>query len=297
MAWQRRDWVLSGPGLFWVGWLVTGAVLFSASNRAAAHYTESYAPAIAVLGAVGLVEGWRLGSRDGAIAPLPGAIALPLAVIGLLAFAYFRHGDYAALSGPAFVAPGAIGVVAAVIALGLQWWPVRPLLSDALRGAAVASVVGISLLTSLWITFEAPRGGQITRPNPLDYARAAEPPPVERQVPAEAMVAHAERLAPGTTYAFATTDINDAGESVAFTGASTLPIWNEYQRALVLEPAELGRRFAAGEVPFMLVEVSRQRSGLLSRVMPVIEAHCSTTTIRGASSRFYDTWDCRPEAQ
>jgi len=290
--WQRRDWVLRGPGLLWLAWLLTGTVLFSASNRAAAHYTESYTPAIAVLAAVGIVEGWRLGSRGN-------VIPLQLALIGVLAFARFRYDDFEALSTSTFLTVGAIGVVAALapfvsLARRRQRFPI---VRDVLRATSVTTVLGISLLTSLWITFDAPGGGQISRPNPLDYTRADEPPPLARQVPAEPMVAHANREAPGTRYAFATTDINDAGESIAYTGASTLPIWNEYQRVPVLEDDDLAARFASGEVPFVLVDVGRQRGGLLSEVMPIIEAHCSITAIQGASSRFYETWDCRPEAQ
>jgi len=64
-----------------------------------------------------------------------------------------------------------------------------------------------------------------------------------------------------------------------------------------IDEAELAALFTSGDVPFVLVEVSRQRGGLLSGIMPTIEAHCSTTNVRGATSRFYQTWDCRPEAQ
>lgn len=289
-AWKRRDW-LNGPGLLWAAWLITGAVLFSASNRAAAHYTESYAPAIAVLSAVGIVEGWRLAARGN-------VLPLHLGVIALLVFARVSYEDFEPLSTNWFLAVGAVGMMASLLALvarsrGGDRSPL-PALRTTLRGASVAAVLAISLLTSLWITFDAPRGGQITRPNPLDYTRADEPPPTQRQVPAEAMVAHAERQAPGTPYAFATTDINDAGESIAYTGASVLPIWNEYQRVPVLHEDALAARLAAGEVPFVLVEIGRQRGGLLSEVMPTIEAHCSITRIPGATSRFYDTWDCRP---
>lgn len=294
VLWRRRDWLLEGPGLLWTGWLLTGAVLFSASNRAAAHYTESYAPAIAVLAAVGIVEGWRLAMRGN-------VLPLHLGLITLLIFARVRYSEFDALSTNAFLTVGALGTMALLPAVILrrqrQSRRARPMLRQALRGIGVAAVLGISLLTSLWITVDAPRGGQITRPNPLDYTRADENPPIERQVPAEAMLAHAEREAPGTRYAFATTDINDAGESIAYTGASTLPIWNEYQRVPLFEEGELAERFTSGEVPFVLVEVSRQRSGLLSGVMPTIEAHCTVTTVRGASSRFYEVWDCRPAAQ
>lgn len=289
-AWQRRDWILNGPGLLWTSWLVTGAVMFSASNRAAAHYTESYAPAIAVLGAVGIVEGWRLANRGN-------VVPIHLGVIALLIFARVRYEEFEPLSTNAFLAVGAVGMMASLLAVisrnrGRDRRSL-PLVRNLLRGTSVTAVLAVSLLTSLWITFDAPGGGQITRPNPLDYTRADEPPPTVRQVPAEAMAAHAEREAPATRYAFATTDINDAGESIAYTGESVLPIWNEYLRMPILEESDLDDLFASGDVPFVLVETNRQRGGLLADVMPVIERHCSTTNIRGASSRFYETWDCR----
>ena len=74
VLWRRRDW-LDGPGLFWLAWALTGVALFSFSNRAAAHYTESYAPALAVLGAVGVVELWRAREAWRSVALPPGQMA------------------------------------------------------------------------------------------------------------------------------------------------------------------------------------------------------------------------------
>ena len=49
--------LLNGPVLFWMTWFLTGLVLFSFSNRAPAHYIESFAPAIAIMGGLGIVRG------------------------------------------------------------------------------------------------------------------------------------------------------------------------------------------------------------------------------------------------
>ena len=82
VVWRRRDW-LDGPGLFWIAWCLTGLALFTVSNRAAAHYHESYAPALAVLIGVGLVEAGRLRDRWRALV-LP-SIVLAAALVGWVA--------------------------------------------------------------------------------------------------------------------------------------------------------------------------------------------------------------------
>ncbi|MEE8336469.1 MAG: glycosyltransferase family 39 protein, partial [Dehalococcoidia bacterium] len=129
VLWRRRDW-LDGPGVFWLAWALTGVVLFSFSNRAAAHYTESYAPALAVLGAVGVVERWR--AREAWR-----SVALPLAMLALLWFAFSSTRGFPPIAGrTAELAFWGLVVSTVALVLGARLGP-RPSLG-VLRALVVA---------------------------------------------------------------------------------------------------------------------------------------------------------------
>ena len=270
VLWRRRDW-LDGPGLLWVGWGVTGMVLFSASNRAPVHYTEAYAPALAILGAVGLVEAWRL--RRGWLAAV-----LPLEAALLLAVGWIAMRNYPPLlDGAKPVAVlGVATAIAALLAVALRArLPLRAAPAvDALRLLPAAAALVSMLVVAGWIALEAPRGGAITRPNPVIYAHERPPDVPGRRVPAEAALRAMGVGGEGARYAFAIDGINRAGEAIAFTGASVLPLWNEYQRRPVLEAEALGALLAAGEVPYLLFDSLRSDRALLTGVFEVLARHC-----------------------
>ena len=293
VALRRRDWLLNGPGLFWSVWLLTGIVFFSASNRAAAHYTESYAPAIAVLAGVGIVEAWRARGRWG-------GLLLPIGLALLLTFALLAYRELAPLRTQVYAVSG-IGLVTALV-LALWAAPSEGRVNDggattdianAMRAIAVAAILAVPLFTSLWITFDAPRGGQVTRPNPINFAHEDVDPPRERTVPAEAMASHAGDTLPDARYRFAVSSINDAGEAIAVTGASVLPIWNEYQRIPVIEPAELEQLIRDGQIPYIFLEGATTYTGLLRDLQVVISGQCFKSSASGLG-RGWSVFNCDP---
>ncbi len=293
VALRRRDWLLNGPGLFWGLWLITGIVFFSASNRAAAHYTESYAPAIAVLAGVGIVEAWRARGRLG-------GLLLPVGTLLLLAFALLSYSQLPPLKTQVYAASAVGLVVALVLAVAVVPFQDRAEDGGATRDLAnvgrtivVGAILAVMLLTSLWITFDSPRGGQVTRPNPINFAHADVAPPRERTVPAEAMVAHAGDTLPDAPYRFAISSINDAGEAIAVTGASVLPIWNEYQRVPVIEPEELEQLIRDGQIPYIFLEGATTYTGLLRDLQVVISAQCFKSSASGLG-RGWSVFNCDP---
>jgi 4-amino-4-deoxy-L-arabinose transferase-like glycosyltransferase len=280
ILWRRRDW-LDGPGALWSAWFLTGIVLFSLSNRAAAHYAESYAPALAVMGAVGLVEGWRL--RSGLA-----RAALPLAVLGVAAFGWWAVRGYPALQDATYAAAlfAAAGALVALFALSPRV-PAGP--QRMFRIVPAVAVLALPLAVSVWIATEAPGGGQITRPNPVIYA-VDDPPGIgERSVPAELIAARPG--AAGARYAFAIDGVNSAGEAIAYSGASVLPLWNEYQRRDVLEPSDLEARLAGGQVAYVLLSRTRIAAGLTSTIHAVVQEQCQPERGRGVGRRWL-LWRC-----
>ena len=291
---RRRDWLFEGPGLFWAAWLVTGVAFFSASNRAAAHYMESFAPALAVVAGVGLVEAWRARRRIASLRRDWDALIGPAVLLLLLAYGVRAHLDLDPIRTSAFVAIG-IGILATLaVVLGLRL-PIPERLQRQLFAIAIAAPIAVMLATSLWIALEAPPSGQITRPNPLIFAQGEPPPDVSPRVPAAAVLAHAEGVLDGARYRFAVTSINDAGEAIAYTGASILPIWNSYQRVPVLAPEVLQQLVRDGEVPYVLVNRPLASTGLLFELLLVMESECTPTRIDGVA-RTWQVWDCTPEA-
>jgi 4-amino-4-deoxy-L-arabinose transferase-like glycosyltransferase len=162
-AWRRRDW-LRGPGAFWAAWALTGLLLFSLSNRAAAHYTESYAPALAVMAAVGLVEGWR--AREGWRG---GILAVALAVVA--GYGWWAVRDYAPLE-PGTRAAALLTLAAAAIALAAARAPMRARWRNIAHGphhvAQKSTTTGTSrdrAMTSSWnVASVASRTSVVIRP-------------------------------------------------------------------------------------------------------------------------------------
>lgn len=259
----RRDW-LAGPGLFWVAWAATGMLLLSVSNRGAAQYMESYAPALAVVAGVGLVE---LSRRRGR-----GRFLLPLLLVGGAGYVWWSVRDYPLLADGTQVA-AAVAILAALIALGGTRFRSWILASDQLRLALAFAALAPMLAVSLWITRDAPSGGQITRPNPVVYAANDGTTPGGRTIPAETLLRYPAQS--GTKYRFAIDGVNNAGEAIAFTGASVLPIWNEYQRQPVLAPASLESLLRDGAVPYVLLSEAQIRAGVLDDVSVVVARQCT----------------------
>jgi 4-amino-4-deoxy-L-arabinose transferase-like glycosyltransferase len=281
VAWRRRDW-LDGPGTLWTAWFLTGAVLFTFSNRSAAQYTESYAPALAVMAAVGLVEGWR--ARDSWRAAV-----LPAALVAIAAFGWWAvrglaplqrgtHVEALATAGTALIAIGSLALPGAVRS------------RSTLRLLPAVAVLGIPLAASLWIARYAPHSGQITRPNPLVYATRDAPGLITRLVPAEALVAAAGKTS--ARYAFGIDGINNAGEAIAYTGVSVLPIWNEYRREPVLPPDQFDALLRDGEVPLLALSRARLASGELATLLPVVQRDCRPAAVR--ANRGWAIWRCGP---
>jgi hypothetical protein len=248
-----------------VAWALSGMVLFSASNRAAAQYMESFAPALAVVAGVGMVELSR--QRNGAARFL-----LPLLLLSAAGFAWWSTQDYPLLRTATNVAAG-VAVLAALVVLAGGELRRGLLASERARIVLACAALGPSLAVSLWITRDAPGGGQITRPNPVVYAADDGTTPGGRTVPAEAMLRYPARTDP--RYRFAIDGMNNAGEAIAFTGASVLPLWNEYQRRPVLDSAHLETLLVDGDVPYVLLSQVRLRAALLDDVAVVVARRCS----------------------
>ena len=276
---QPRRFV-AGPMLFWAAWGVTGVVLFSASNRAAAQYTEAYAPALAVLVGFAAGEAVRWRGRWG-------AVVTAVVVLGVAGYA-----RWAVRGHPPLVANTEAGVALAALgaALALLAWSGRR--ADGYRTLAFLAVLAIPAGASLWTVQEAPSGGQITRPNPLVYATRKPPTVNTRTVPVDAILAAFPDK--GTKYRFGIDGANNAGEAIVYSGASVLPVWNEYQRASMLPPADLDALLADGQVPALILGVNRVRSGLIGRdVMDVVQKRCRLDP-RTRVGLEWTVWRCAP---
>ena len=295
IALRRRDWILNGPGLFWGVWLLTGVAFFSASNRAAAHYNEAYAPAIAVLAGVGLVEAWRARGRLNSLRRDWHVLLGPAVLLALLAYGA-RTYWYLDLIRPAALPIVAIGLAATLVTLIATRLPLAERIQRPAYAIALAAPVAVMFVTAAWIALEAPPSAQITRPNPILFANGNRTPPnTERAVPAEAVLAHAEDDLPDARYRFAITDITDSGEAIAYTGASVLPIWNQFQRVPVMPYDELTQTIRDGDIPYVLVNPVPPGVTVFDDINVVLDAECQRTFIRVVGNG-WTAWDCRPAA-
>lgn len=269
-----------GPAVFWAAWGVTGIVLFSMSNRAAAQYTEAYAPALAVLAGLGAAEAVRVRGGRGALV----TAAIVLGVAGYARWAVRAHPPLTHGTTVAFV------LVGLAVALALLAWSTRR--AAAYRTLAFIAVLAVPVTASLWIANEAPSGGQITRPNPLVYASKRPPVITSRTVPVETILAAFPDK--GTKYRFGIDGVNNAGEAVVYGDASVLPVWNEYQRVAMLPPEELDALLAEGQVPGIILGQGRIQSGLIGRdVLDVVQRRCRLDP-RTRVGPGWTVWRCTP---
>ncbi len=269
-----------GPAIFWAAWGVTGVVLFSMSNRAAAQYTEAYAPALAVLVGFAAAEASRLRGGRGAVV----TVAVVLGVAGYARWAVRAHPPLTHATTIAVVLTGL------AVALALLAWSSRR--AAAYRVLAFVAVLAVPAAASIWIATEAPSGGQITRPNPLVYASKRPPAITSRSVPVEAILAAFPDQ--GTKYRFGIDGVNNAGEAVSYSDVSVLPVWNEYQREAMLPTGELSALLVAGEVPAVILGQGRTRSGLIGRdVLDAVQSHCRLDP-RTRVGPEWAVWRCTP---
>ncbi|RLT38913.1 MAG: hypothetical protein DWI58_14210 [Chloroflexi bacterium] len=271
---------LASPALFWAVWAITGIVLFTVSNRAAAQYTESYAPALAALVGLAAAEVVRLRGWRGAVV----TVAVLLGVAGYARWAVRGHPPLTHATTIALV------LVALACALVLLAWSRKH--APLYRGLAFIAVLAVPAAASMWIATEAPHGGQITRPNPLVYAAKRPPSPGLRVVPIDNVLAAFPDQ--GTKYRFGVDGVNNAGEAVAYGNVSVLPVWNEYDRASMLPPEQLDELLASGQVPGLILGLGRIRSGLIGRdVMDVVMKRCRLDP-RARVGQEWSVWRCVP---
>jgi hypothetical protein len=137
------------------------------------------------------------------------------------------------------------------------------------------------LLVSLWIISFSPRS-QITIPNPVIFASAdyqgkeLTPDTLAswRRVPAEQLISMLPAQG-DSKYRFGIDGINNAGEAIAFTGSSILPVWNEYWRELMINDASLRALLSNGDLPYILMSQSRFGLGLLNDLTTITDDYCT----------------------
>lgn len=283
-GWRRR---VRGPEVLWVAWGITGFVLFTFSNRAPAHYTEAYAPALAVLAAVGLSA--LAGGRQAA------GVVLRMAVVVLIAgYALWAVRDYPAISPATTVAAGVATLGAVLAVAGAFARRPVPFLRYSRYSSVLAALglLAIPVIASAWISVRAPREGIITLPNPLYYAHEDANAPEASGPPAQEAMAHVQRNS-GTVYALATDGFNRTGSLVAYYGLPVLTFWSEYQRVPLFGPAELETLVGDGEVRYFLVGVTRQYL-LMDTVGPWLSESCLDVSTSAGVRRPDRLWDCAP---
>ena len=289
---RNREWFWRGPGLFWGMWLLTGVGFFSASYRAPAHYTESYVLAIAVMVGVGLVEAWRATclirgssiSAAGLIGRLFSASLLPAICTLLLVYAAVIYRNMHPMSTPVLTT-AAIGVFAISIQL-MRGSKRNQNISQVCNWIGVLAVFLVMLITSLWVALAAPRGGQLTAPNPIPYVWSKRTPNIEdRRVPTDEILQRYQEVLPEAKYRFAISAIKDAGESIADTGASVLPIWNDYLDTGVIALPKLRSFIENGDIPVILVDRRFHESTKFRPMRVMVQGVC-----RPASKQTFATW-------
>jgi 4-amino-4-deoxy-L-arabinose transferase-like glycosyltransferase len=257
--------LLNGPALFWLIWFVTGLILFSFSNRAPAHYIESFAPAIAVMGGLGIARG---AGYFGAIR----IVVIPLTILLLMIYGLWITEEYPLLRTRLLYAL-AIGIV-----LYLCIYVSRFFTSSRFTIPILAIFLFFPLLTSMWIISFTPRA-QITVPNPVLFAgenfnsRSNSDGQSWRRVPAEKFIS---QLPANSTsqYKFGIDGINNAGEAIAFTGQPILPVWNQYRREIMLPPDAIAKLLEDGDLPYLMLSEGRIATGLLEDLMAVAQEYC-----------------------
>jgi hypothetical protein len=161
-----------------------------------------------------------------------------------------------------------------------------------LRVPGVLGAIGLLLFLLVaagWIALFAPRGGQITSPNPLFYAGTTSPPNA-RQVPIEEALTWAGREPP-TRYALAIDGFNNSGEAIAVSGANVLPIWNEYFRQPLFSPADLQALAGSGDLRYVLASTGRLAT-FLAEHRVWLQANCENRSMQARMPRGWTLWDC-----
>ncbi|MBV1904495.1 MAG: glycosyltransferase family 39 protein [Pseudomonadales bacterium] len=290
---RNRFWLFEGPGLFWSLWLLTGVTFFSISHRAPAHYTESYVPAIAVMAAVGLIEAWRASGpilRIAVFNKVPASLMLPSICGLLLIYAGVIYSRIPTI-GLLVLVTSAMGGITLVLSV-LPSIKRTPMYSTVANSFTIASIFAVMLITSLWIALEAPRGGQITNPNPITYLWHKSLINTESlRVPTLDVLERYANTLPQAKYRFAISSINDAGEAIANTGASVLPIWNNYTNTPVLSNEKLNSLILSKQVPVVLVYTSLENRKEFSKIRNLLSQHCHSATFPALGSA-WSLWDC-----
>ena len=275
--------LLNGPVLFWMTWFLTGLVLFSFSNRAPAHYIESFAPAIAIMGGLGIVRGLEyFGVFKILIAPL--------IFVCLLLYNFAVTTEYPVLR--EMLAYALAGGIIVYILFGL----LRTMTNLKIAMPILSIFLFFPLLTSAWIVSFSPRA-QITQPNPVIYAteefawNTSSQNQSWRRVPAEKFL---EKLPVDSSakYRFGIDGMNNAGEAIAFTGEPILPVWNEYRRELMFPPDVLRGFLDTGELQYLVLSQGRIALGLLDEIRDMTGEYCEYDEVLSADFKSWVVFEC-----
>jgi hypothetical protein len=242
---------------------------------------ESFAPALAVLAAMGLRFLWRLSLTQ------PWLWMLVVAALG--AYAVVASLPYDAF----FIGMLAAGALLA-LAVTTQVLAIARLLD--LRVPGVVGTLGLLLCLfspSAWIAVSASRGGQITNPNPVFYAGATNAPDA-RQVPVEQALAWTS-VSSSTRYVLAIDGFNNAAEVVAISGAAVLPFWNEYLGQSLFSREELADLINNHEVRYFLASTQRL-STFLGDYLRWLQSQCTNESRAASMPRGWTLWDCGQES-
>ncbi len=279
----RKIFHLRPYALFWIMWGATGFLLFSFSNRAAAHYTESYAPALAVLAAAG--GAWLLttGSRASQL--------VRIFLIGAIAFySQFVFDSFLPLATPTLIV-AILALVSSLCASAFILINSGKSLTRLLIALATFCLIAIPAIPSWWIAFEAPRGHVIAPPNPLIQAKTDGRFSLYPSSDAEKLISFAAEHS-DTPYVVGVDGFNRAGEFYSIYGEPALPIWGEYTREALFSPVDLTKLVNEGKVRFFLID-SRRNSQLLGEVGSWIRNNCSDVTRLAADKRGRNSlFDC-----
>ena len=269
--------------LFWAIWGISGFLLFSFSNRAAAHYTESYAPALAVLAAAGAAWLLTTGSRAGQL--------IRIFIIGAIAFySQFVFDSFLPLATPTLIV-AVLALVSSLCASAFILINSSKNLTRLLIALATFCLIAIPAIPSWWIAFEAPRGHVIAPPNPLIQAKDEGEFSLYPSSDAEELISFASAESK-TPYVIGVDGFNRAGEFFSMYGEPALPIWGEYTREALFSPSELTKLIADGEVRFLLID-SRRNSKLLGELGTWIRHNCSDVTRLAIEKRGRNSlYDC-----
>ena len=274
---SRRD-----PSILWIVWAITGMILFSLSNRGAAHYVESFAPALVVLSATGLIDLWKAesGTRN--------LIAITLiafyAAIAILPFPVLRS--------PILITSGCIILCAFIAIIVDRVIPGKKSIRHLLTSISVAGLIVIPAIVSTWIAIAAPRGDVITKPNPLVYAYADSSGPREPWTDGAKALEYSLAQS-DNKYVLATDSFNKTGELVSRFGAPVLTYWNSYLREPLYNFNELETMIKDEDIRYFTITSNPRFTGLQS-IADWFSDSCREVSLE-AYIYNYRLWDCAPK--